>query len=587
MAQASTPKSAAPRLFGRFELHKMLGRSQGSSTWLALDPRLKQDVLLCVPRVQPTSDAERKRWSEDALSAARLRHPRLVEVLDVGTHEGWPFVSLIHTGGTPLADRLANGPTPTALETSTWIVDLLEGLAYAHDAGIAHLDIGLHNVYLDASGHASLVGLSVGLAASKPGQLNVIATSRTQARQGSERDVLMVGLLMHRLLAGHAALDDNDLCSAAARVGPEIVRLPWNTPTPVVDTLRAIVNRATDRQQRQRYLNARTLLSALRGWIKTNSQDAASPLLLLLDRLNSVGSLPGRPGMPQALQSALTQDAMRVDDFVDVVAKNPTLGWELLRAVNSASFSSRSSDDGVSTLSRAIVLLGQQGLKRVATSVRAWPGVLQAQASLSPDGGTQAVLALGKEMRLACLAGHIGRLMLPFSVSDEEGLMAATSQRLGWLLVLYHFPEEAAQISRLMLSGPPTGDSKTPSPGMSQEAAASAVLGVNLDDLTAAVLKHWGLHERLIQAARPFNRTTPVRKPIGPDETLRTVASLANELTDTLLLDGAKAAVAMNQLIVRYGRTLDVSLKECQLTLEQAIRLVDGTRKEAAPTSPP
>jgi len=583
MALASPPTPAAPRMFGRFELRQMLGRSLASSTWLAFDPRLKQDVMLCVPRVQPASPAERLRWGEDTQQSSRLNHPRLAEVLEQG-HEGWPFVTCVRGGGISLAERLQLPPAPTAFEVANWTAQLLEGLAYAHEAGMAHLDIGLHNVLLDGNGQAMLVGLGVGLAQTQPGHPNLVAQARTQARQGSERDVLMVGLLMHRLLAGHPALDDSDLASAASRVGPEIVRLPWNTPTPVVDTLRAIVNRATDRQQRQRYLNARTLLSALQGWIKTNAQEASSPLLFLLDRLNSVGSLPGRPGMPQALQAALNQDTLRVDDFVDVVARNPTLGWEMLRAANAAGFSSRSADDGVTTLSRAMVLMGQQGMRRVAGTVRAWPGALQARVTANAEAGQQAVLALGKEMRLACIAGHIARLLVPFSVSDEEGLMSATSQRLGWLLILYHFPDEAAQISRLMLPGPPTGDSSAPSPGMSQEAAASAVLGVNLDDLTAAVLKHWGMQERLIQAARPFNRTAPVRKPIGPEETQRTVASLANELTDAHVMPAAKVLHATQQAVARYARALDVDMKECQQALEVAVRLVDGRKEE--PVSP-
>ena len=66
-----------------------------------------------------------------------------------------------------------------------------------------------------------------------------------ERRQAAERDVLMIGLLMYRVLASNPALDEPDLGSAAKRVGLEIVRLPWTTPHPVPETLRAIVNRAT------------------------------------------------------------------------------------------------------------------------------------------------------------------------------------------------------------------------------------------------------------------------------------------------------------------------------------------------------
>lgn len=584
MATAPPPTPTAPRLFGRFELRQMLGRSTASSSWLAWDPRLQQDVMLCVPRAKPSSQAEQGEWTQDVLSAARLKHPRLAEVLEVGSHDGWPFVSCARQGGQSLVERLQSAPPPSPLEVASWICELLEGLAYAHDGGLPHLDLGLHTVLLDKAGHVQLVGLAAGLPAQVPGQLPR-ARGRHELRKTAERDVLMAGLLMHRLLANHPALDDADLFSAASRVGLEIVRLPWTTPHPVPETLRAIVNRATDRQQRQRYLNPRTLLSALQGWIKTHSQESGGPLLLLLDRLNTVGALPGRPNTERALVASLSAESLRVDDFVDVVVKNPSLVWEMLRAVNTASYSSPSADEGVTTLSRAVLLLGQQGIRQVAAAVRPWPGALSAQASLSPEAAQASLDALERELRLTCLAGHIARLMAPFSISDEEASVTAMSQRLGWLLLLYHFPDEASQVKRLMQAGGASEEGGMPTPGMSQEAATGAVLGINIDDLSAAVMRHWGLHERLISASRPLTPSKPVRTPSGPDDTLRTVASLANELVQASTLDAARGLAAQHQVYVRYARALGLAPKECEATLAQATRLVDNLRPAEAPTA--
>lgn len=552
----------------------MLGRSLASSTWLAWDPRLQQEVSLCVPRVQPANQREREEWTQDVLGSARLKHPRLSEALDVGSHDGWPFVSCARDGGQTLVERLQAGQPPSPTEVATWMTDLLEGLAYAHDGGMAHLDIGLHTVLIDKSGHARLFGLAVGLEAQQPGHARPLR-GRQAMRQQAERDVLMAGLLMHRLLANHPALDDPDLGSAASRVGREIVRLPWTTPHPVSESLRAIVNRATDRQHRQRYLNARTLLSALQGWIKTQSEESGGPLSLLLDRLNSVGALPGRPGTERALMACLSAESLRVDDFVDVVVKNPALVWEMLRTVNTASYRNPGSDEGVTTLSRAVLLLGQTGIRKVAASVRPWPGVLGAQNSLSPEAGQSTVNALDEELRRACLAGAIARLMAPFSISDEEASLAAMSQRLGSLLMSYHFPEEAAQMHRLMQPSPTAETGEASTPGMSAESAASAVLGVDLGALSLAVLRHWGLHDRIVQAAQPYPLNKPVRAPVGPEATLRTVASLANEIVDAQTLEPQKAHAAMHQAYVRYARALALVPKECEQTWEQAVSLIN------------
>lgn len=588
MAIAQPPQTAAPRLFGRLELRQMLGRSLASSTWLAWDPRLQQEVLLCVPRVQPVHDREREEWTQDVLACARLKHPHLSETMDVGSHDGWPFVTCVRDGGQTLVERLQSGPPPSPQEVAVWLTEVLEGLACAHDGGAVHLDVGLHTVLIDKTGHAQLFGLSVGLQAQQPGQGARAVRARQAVRQQAERDVLMAGLLMHRLLANQPALDDPDLCSAAARVGREIVRLPWTTPHPVPETLRAIVNRATDRQQRQRYLSARTLLSALQGWITTQSEESGGPLSLLLDRLNSVGALPGRPGTERALLASLSAESLRVDDFVDVVVKNPALVWEMLRTVNTASYRSPGGDDGVTTLSRAVLLLGQAGIRKVAASVRPWPGALGAQSSLSAETGQATVAALDEELRRACLAGAIARLMAPFSISDEEASLAAMSQRLGWLLMRYHFPEEAAQIHRLMQPSTPSEPGEAQTPGMSGEAAASAVIGVELGPLALAVLRHWGLHERIVQAAQPYPISKPVRTPVGPDTTLRTVASLANEIVDAQMLEPQKANAAMHQVYVRYARALALVPKECEQTWEQALRLMGRSDRAAgAPTADP
>lgn len=565
-------------MFGRFELRQMLGRSHASGTWLAYDPRLQQEVLLCVPRAQPADRHERDAWTQAVQAGGRLKHPRLAEVLEIGVQDGWPYASCARGAGVTLGERLSGGPPLTPLEAASITCDLLEGLAYAHEAGITHQDIGLHNIVLDQQQHASLAALSCALAprpTHEPPGARDAASAR--ARATAERDVLMVGLLLYRLLVNVPALDDADLGHAAERVGLEIVRLPWTTPHPVPDTLRAIVNRATDRQERQRYLNARTLLSALQGWIKTHSEESGGPLALLLDRLNSVGVLPSRPHTERALHAALSEEKLRVDDFVDVIARNPSLAWELLRATNVAGYTNQSADDGVTTLSRAVVLLGQQGLRKVAGSVRAWPGALAAQESLSKAGGEPAQEALREALRQTCVAGHIARLMAPFSVHDEEAAVTAMSQSLGWLLVLYHFPEEAAQIRRLMAPVPPPEHKPEagPTAGMTLEAACGAVLGVNLDDLTAAVLRHWGLHERLLMASRPLNITSPVRQPRTPEETLRAVASMANEIACTLDLPEDKAASALHRVHIRYARAFGLVPKECSQTLERAVRLVD------------
>lgn len=579
MTSVTSTTASTPRYFGRFELHRQLGRSSASQLWLVVDSHLKQEVALYVPRVQPLNGAERDLWMQDVQLGARLKHPNLAPVLEVGVQDGWPFVIVERGDWLTLDERLAEGGPLTPQEAATVVVDVLDGLAYAHEAGLVHQDIGLHSVWLDRAGRARLAGLGVGLRVMPAGQPRRPYLDLFGLRQACERDVLMVGLLLHRLLSNQPALDDPDIGHTVSRVGTDIVRLPWSTPHTVPDPLRAIANRSTDRQQRQRYLNARTLLNALQRWIKAHIEDAGGPLALLLDRLNTVGALPGRAGTERALVSALSVETLRVDDLVEVVLKNPAMAWEMLRSVNTASFQSQGAGESATTLSRALVMLGQEGIRRVASSIRAWPGALAAQASLGADAGAAAQSVLAGELRRHSIAGHVARLMAPFSIQDEEAALAAMAQSLGSVLIAYHFPEEAAQIMQLMQEVPAAVPDERPTPGMPHEAAVSAVLGVESEELTAAVLRHWGLHERLMLAARPLSRNSPVRKPVTREETLRTVASLAHELAATVLLEAEKQPSAVHQIYTRYSRALDLTPKECIQSLDLATRLVDGGRR--------
>lgn len=573
---AVLPNHAAPtRRFGRFELKLLVGKSLATNTWLAFDGGLKSDVLLCVPRAQPASATERDSWTQDVLLASKLKHPRLHEMVDMGVHEGWPFT--VHERGNfiTLVERLQPGQGGLSLQESVCVlVDILEGLAYSHEAGVAHRDLALHNILIDGAGRAKLVGLSVGIAAKVPGNSGA-SLSRQEQRASAERDILMSGLILHRLLAGHAALDDNDFGHAAERVGPEIVRLPWTTPQPVPETLRAIVNRATDRQQRQRYLSARTLLAALQGWVKTNSQESAGPLSLLLDRLGSVGHLPSRASDMGNIQRLLTSDDLRVDAMVDQLVNDPAVCWELLKVINTVRYQS-GSDDTVTSLSRTIVLLGQQGLRKVCTGVRTWPGVLNAAASKADRPGVAPpVEALEQELKMACAAAHTARWLRPFNIGDEEVMMAAMSQRLGRLLLMYHYPDESAQIARLMQAGPPPEPGGKPTPGMNYAAAVGAVLGINPDELTSAVLRHWGLGESLIQAAKPFGDAVP-RHPENPDEWLRLIACLSNELCQVIGRPPHQQTAVLTHLLARYARPAQVTQKEMQEALKRALGSVDS-----------
>ena len=590
---AIPPSPARP--FGHFALQRQLGRSELTTTWLALDKRTGLETMLSVPRVPPSGASAIGNWLLAARRAARLDHPNLAKVAECGVHEHWPFVAVDRRAGITLEERMAQHPVPVLDDATLWIESVLRGLAFAHDAGLAHHDLQLHNILVNERGQASVMALGVGpfdaADDAPPSPAEVRSRDGTPAlraqRLAAERDVLAAGVVLHRLLVGAPALDCDDVGRVIARVAPrgrELVRLPWTTPQPIAEALRAIANRSTSPQVRLRYRNARTFLGAISGWREAASQDNGGPIGLLLDRLHSVGHLPALPGLATRVQRVTSIESQRTDEIARHLLPDMALSFELLKTLSSARVQGTQipGNGPVLTLRRIVALIGVDGVRAAANSLRAWPGPLD-------DAGARALRETIDNVRLA---GHLAQALRPAGYDPEAVYLVTVLQSLGRLLLRYHFAEEAEQIHQLMQPVPAVrseGEIVVPAqPGLDEEAAAYAVLGVDIETLGNATARQWGLGQEILHMVRRLPVDAPVRKPDSDNELLRIVASAANEAVEALALPAPKSATALNEVVVRYARTLrlttrilDDALHDARATLADEGAFASGRRSDA------
>jgi len=394
-ALRAAPSAGAVRMLGRYQLLRLIGKSMQSMLWLAQDPRTGTDVMIAMPRVQPADSAALAAWLDRVRRSARLGHPRLAKVLDVVEHERWPFAVDQREGFVTWGERLdASGLPP--LELADWSVQALQGLAFAHEAGFAHRDVQPFSLLVDDAGSVKVLGIevvesqAVARAAGDAAGTQAAMDERRRQRQHAAMDVLAFGLLMHQVLAGAAPLDEPDVAKVIGRVQPfgnEMVRLPYTVPRPIPDPLRAIVNRATDRQERQRYHSARTFERALDGWRQANDEQEAGPISMLLSRMRAVGLLPAMPnGADRAARLAMMENG-HTTELSEVVLQDFALAFELLRTVNLAQAQAGNAGSGpVLATHRAIAMVGLDGVRRAALSLRAWPGPLDAAGADALDG---------------------------------------------------------------------------------------------------------------------------------------------------------------------------------------------------------
>ena len=572
---SASPQPAAPlRRFGRFSLVRLLGKSARTMAWQVSAPLGAQDLVLLLPRVPPKTDEGLDRWAQRARKAARLDHPHLCPVLEVGVHEGWPFMTHELGDTATLSDRMGQQGL-AATEAATIASHILHAMAFAHDAGVVHRDLQGFSVLVSDKGTARVLGLEVVWPeAQSPGELD--SPSLRAQRAAAETDVLQMGVLLHQMLTGQAVLGESDPGKVIERLPPhgrEIVRLPFATPRPVPEPLRVIANRAIDRHERQRYRSARTLARALDGWLQVDGSNQGGPLALLLDRMRSVGVLPASPGGAERAARLALMERGRTDELAEVLLDDVGLAFELLRVVNTAQVRGGqvSGNGPVLTVRRSLAMIGLDGVRRVALSMRPWPG---------PLGGPHAddlQAALDRARR----AGRVAISIRPAGYDAEVVYLITLLQNLGRLVVQYHFADESGQIRRLTQPAPADeGDGEDP--GMGEQAASMAVLGVDLEAIGTAVARWWGLDDSVLHMMRRLPLTTGVRHPESDDEHIRTAASCANEAVDAMALPMPRILPALQSVVHRYGRTLNLSLRD----LQAALQLVAPSETNA-PMPPP
>jgi HD-like signal output (HDOD) protein len=575
MAATSPPRPAAQavRHLGRFQLLRLLGKSARTMQWLVIDPRAGQDMVLLLPRSQPADAAAMQRWLDAARRAARVDHPGLAPAVEVGEHDRWPYIAYDRGTAVTLAERLGSKGLP-ATDLVPWMLQVLQGLAFAHEAGLAHHDVQAGMLALAGNGSCRLMGLGVAL----PPEGD--AGGLQAQRRAAERDVLGLGLVLHHALAGTAPLELADTGAVIDRMPPlgrEIVRLPWTGAHPIAEPLRAIVNRATGRQERQRYRNARTLERALNGWLRTDSDAGGGPIMLLLDRMRAAGLLPAMPGGASRAARLATLERERSTELAEIVIQDVGLAFELLRSVNGATLRGvmGGGNGAILTIRRAIEMLGIDGVRRAAATLRPWPGPLS-------ETHAAELAALIDRVRMA---GRVAQWLRPAGYDPEVVYLLAMLQSLGRLAVQYHFPEEAAQIRRLMLPAAPVRAGEPEDPGMGEEGASFAVLGVDIDALGVAVARHWGLDDAVVHMLRRVPWTAPVHNPDSDDDLLRLTASCANEVVDARAVPAHHRVAWLQRVVQRYGRILGIGLRDVQMAA-QGISPHDEPAAPAAGTAP-
>ncbi len=255
--------------FGPYVLLERVGSGGMGVVWKAWDPRLRRAVALKQVRLDGSDPGRVERFRREARLAARLRHPHIVAVLDMGEEGGQPYFTCDLVDGKPLDPGRAGIPLAQAAQ---WIESVAEALQYAHERGVIHRDVKPGNILVDREGKAWITdfglakdlgpardsttarGLtSTGSVFGTPQYMSPEQARGDHAHVGPAGDQFSLGVVLYELLFGGPPFSGTSLLALLRDIAEHEPAPPDRNRPAVPADLAAICQRALQKDPRARY----------------------------------------------------------------------------------------------------------------------------------------------------------------------------------------------------------------------------------------------------------------------------------------------------------------------------------------------
>jgi serine/threonine-protein kinase len=206
-------KDLTGKSWGRFQILEERGRGGMAIVYKAYDGILQRTVALKVLLPLLAANQEfTQRFRREAITAANLRHPNIVVIFDVGSHEQFQYIVMEYLKGPTLQSEIqARGPLPTA-RVLRILGQLAGALDYAHEQGLVHRDVKPANIIIGDCDHVTLTdfGLVKAARASKitsegaaMGTLRYMSPEQAMGRElDSRADIYSLGVVVYEMLVG-------------------------------------------------------------------------------------------------------------------------------------------------------------------------------------------------------------------------------------------------------------------------------------------------------------------------------------------------------------------------------------------------
>jgi hypothetical protein len=262
-----------PKTIGRYEIIELVGRGGMGVLYRARDAVLERNVAVKMMLLDFTTDqTARDRFQREARAVARLQHRNVVTIHELGEVEGTPYIVMEFLTGKDL-DAMLKGDVPMSLaQKLDVVIQLCDGLGYAHEQGIVHRDVKPGNVRVLEDGTVKILDFGIAKFAQSSvtqsgmimGTPSYMAPEQIMGKPVDGRaDLFSVGVLMYELLSGQKPFTGESPTTVVYQI-IHVEPAPMHTSVPdLPESLHEIVSRALQKNPDDRYSRASEMSSDL------------------------------------------------------------------------------------------------------------------------------------------------------------------------------------------------------------------------------------------------------------------------------------------------------------------------------------
>ncbi|MEZ5941341.1 MAG: serine/threonine-protein kinase [Planctomycetaceae bacterium] len=310
---------------GRYRVDSVLGKGGFGRVYLAFDSGLDRKVAIKVPHLKRvTTELGRQRFVEEAKTLAKLDHPHIVPVYDVGVIKDGPFfVVSKYIEGQDLSQILVDGIPPISA-TVKYLIAIAEALNYLHKFRLMHRDVKPGNLVVGPEGRIYLVDFGLALHEEKftpdeagigtPAYMSPEQLRGEGHRMDGRSDLFSLGVVMYEMLTGERPFRANT-ASESVRALLESDPVPVHQRNPAAPReLNRICMKLLSKRATDRYTNGNLLAEDLQHWLNTgaalSADESEQTVLGRSDGFSPTSStFAPDPVVPRGLRSYGRRDA--------------------------------------------------------------------------------------------------------------------------------------------------------------------------------------------------------------------------------------------------------------------------------------